>query len=62
MNTETKEKPPEPLLGEKPVIINIGLAVFEDSLRQQGAEVVAVRWRPPRKASADIAALLDRLL
>lgn len=62
MKTEAEGRPPERLLGEKVVLINVGLAVFEDSLRQQGAEVVAVHWRPPGKIGADIEALLDGLL
>ncbi len=53
---------PQRLLGENPVVVNIGLAVFEESLRRQGVDVVTVRWQPRRDVSEDIAALLDELL
>jgi hypothetical protein len=50
------------LLGEKKVVVNMGVEVFEDSLRRQGIEVVVVRWQPPRELPQDVARLLDRLL
>ncbi len=50
------------LLGEEKVVVNIGAAVFEESLRRQGVEVVVVRWQPPRDVPGDVAALLKELL
>ena len=50
------------LLGKRHVVVNIGAAVFEESLRRQGVEVVVVRWQPPREMSDDVAALLKELL
>jgi hypothetical protein len=62
MADEKKPPPQEKLLGEKVVIINLGLAVFEESLKRQGVEVVVVRWRPPRTVPADVASILSDLL
>jgi hypothetical protein len=50
------------LLGERKVIVNLGVEVFEESLRLQGVEVVAVRWQPPAPMPQDVAQLLDELL
>ena len=50
------------ILGEKTVVINIGLQTFEESLKNQEAEVVSVRWRPPRQNPADIEDLLKKML
>ena len=43
------------------VAINLGLESFAESLRDQGAEVVQVDWRPPAGGDAELAALLDRM-
>jgi len=50
------------LLGEEKVVVTIGAAVFEESLRRQGAEVIVVHWQPPREVPDDVAALLKELL
>jgi hypothetical protein len=50
------------ILGEKTVMINVGLEAFAESLKQQNIEVVSVRWRPPRKNPADIEDLLKKML
>lgn len=50
------------LLTESPAFINIGLDLFLDTLQTQGAEVVNVRWRPPRKSPSDIEAILKHIL
>jgi hypothetical protein len=50
------------ILGEKKVVVNIGVEVFEESLRRQGIEVVVVLWQPPRDIAQDVARLLDQLL
>ena len=41
--------------------INVGLESFTDSLRDQGAEVVQVDWRPPAGGDERLANLLTRL-
>ena len=41
--------------------INVGLESFADSLRDQGAEVVHVDWRPPAGGDERLASLLTRL-
>ncbi len=41
--------------------INVGLESFTDSLRDQGAEVVHVDWRPPAGGDERLANLLTRL-
>jgi FdrA protein len=46
----------------KPVsVINVGLEIFSESLRAQGAEVVAVDWRPPAGGDERLANLLARM-
>ena len=50
------------ILGEKAAVINIGLQIFEESLKKQSVQVVSVRWRPPRQNPADIENLLNKLL
>ncbi len=41
--------------------INVGLESFADSLKEQGAEVVWVDWRPPAGGNERLAALLARM-
>jgi hypothetical protein len=41
--------------------VNVGLSTFADALRDQGAPVVDVDWRPPAGGDADTVALLARL-
>ncbi len=41
--------------------INVGLESFADSLKDQGAEVVWVDWRPPAGGNEKLAALLARM-
>lgn len=50
------------LLGEDKVVVTVGVTVFEESLRRQGAEVIVVHWQPPRDVPGDVAALLKELL
>src|SRR5687767_7237338 len=56
----------ESLFNQPLAVINVGLAAFADSLREQQAQVVDVDWRPPQegvprlvmtKTGADIEAL-----
>jgi hypothetical protein len=41
--------------------VSLGLSIFADALRDQGAPVVEVDWRPPAGGDADTLALLTRL-
>ena len=51
----------EKLFGARPNIINIGVRIFYDSLRDQGVKVIHVDWRPPAGGEPDLAALLEKL-
>jgi len=42
-------------------LINIGLEVFADDLRDAGVEVVSLDWRPPAGGNPRLAALLASL-
>ena len=44
------------------VIVCVGPQLFEDALRDQGAEVIPVEWRPPHIQSREIKDLLNQLL
>ena len=52
----------EELLQNGPVVINLGVLGFAESLQDQGVEVVHVDWSPPAGGDAEMAELLDRLL
>jgi hypothetical protein len=41
--------------------VNIGLSIFADALRDQGASVVEVDWRPPAGGDPELLAVLTRL-
>ncbi len=41
--------------------INVGLEIFADSLKDQGAEVVWVDWRPPAGGNERLASILARM-
>src|SRR5687768_3900334 len=41
--------------------VNVGLATFADALREQGAAVVDVDWRPPADGDPAVRAVLERL-
>ena len=41
--------------------VNLGLATFADALREQGAPVVEVDWRPPAGGDPAMLAVLERL-
>lgn len=43
-------------------VVNIGLPLFEASIRNQGASVVGVEWRIPGGGQTDVVAALARLL
>ena len=41
--------------------INVGLASFSESLRQQGATVIHVDWRPPAGGNEKLISILERM-
>lgn len=41
--------------------VNVGVELFKDDLRRQGAPVVQVDWRPPGGGKPELVAALDRL-
>jgi hypothetical protein len=42
-------------------VVNIGLELFAESLREQRVPVVQVAWRPPAGGSQRLASLLGRM-
>ncbi|MCJ7667556.1 MAG: hypothetical protein MUP04_04620 [Anaerolineae bacterium] len=52
----------EELLQNGPVVINLGVREFAESLQEQGVEVVHVDWAPPAGGDTELAKLLDKLL
>jgi FdrA protein len=42
-------------------VINIGIEVFAEDLKEEGVEVVHLDWRPPTGGDPHLAALLARL-
>ena len=67
LERSSKEAPDVPISTEATdssptfAAINVGLESFTDSLRDQGAEVVQVDWRPPAGGDERLASLLTRL-
>jgi FdrA protein len=49
------------LLSRRPVVINVGLELFAESLQAQGVRVVSVDWTPPAGGRQHLLDLLDRL-
>ena len=52
----------EELLQDGPVIVNVGLREFAESVQEQEAEVIHVDWTPPAADDQEMEALLDKLL
>jgi hypothetical protein len=52
----------EELLQNGPVVINLGVREFAESLQDQEVEVVHVDWAPPAGGDTEMAELLERLL
>lgn len=50
------------LLDRGPEAINIGVADFAQSLREQGAVVVEIEWRPRLEVDPKLKQILDRIL
>jgi hypothetical protein len=57
MNTKLQE-----MLDNKPVVINIGVRDFAESLEDQQVEVLHVEWAPPAGGDREMAELLEKLL
>ncbi|HEV2440703.1 MAG TPA: acyl-CoA synthetase FdrA [bacterium] len=53
--------PADALLAAPPRVVNIGLGVFAESLREQGVPVIDVEWQPPAGGDAELLELLERL-
>lgn len=52
----------EELFTQGPVVVNIGVEDFAQSLKVQGIEVTQVDWTPPAGGDLEMAELLDQLL
>ncbi len=50
-----------PRLPDHPAVVNVGLPLFEEALRQQGSSVISVDWRIPGEGDAEVVAALRRL-
>jgi hypothetical protein len=50
------------LLEQGPVVINLGVQDFAESLKAQDVEVVHVDWTPPAGGDREMMELLDHLL
>ena len=42
-------------------VVNVGLGLFEESLRAQGVDVISVDWQPPAGGKQHLIDILDRL-
>ena len=42
-------------------VVNVGLSLFADAIREQGAPVISVDWRVPAGGQPDAVAALGRL-
>ena len=47
--------------GKKIVVINIGLELFADTLKDLDVDVINVDWRPPAGGDKKMAELLNKL-
>jgi FdrA protein len=52
----------EELLQDGPVVINLGVREFAESLQDQEVDVVHVDWKPPAGGDTEMAELLEKLL
>jgi len=50
------------ILGQGSTIINVGLPVFEEALKQQGVRVIPVEIKPSYKIAKDLKSILDNLI
>ncbi|MCX2563186.1 hypothetical protein [Acetobacter thailandicus] len=56
------EQQPSPLFEQTLSVVNIGIDLFAETLRQQSVDVVQVQWSPPATQNEDLMNLLDSLL
>ncbi len=50
------------LLEHPPVVINVGVQDFAETLVAQGARVIHAEWSPPAGGDQEMMTLLDKLL
>ncbi len=49
-------------LGRKPLrVVNVGLEIFEEELKNQSVPVMHVRWRPPAGGKPHLLEILEKL-
>ncbi len=52
----------EKLLNTGPIVVNVGVQGFAESIEEQGTPVVQVDWSPPAGGDQEMVDLLDQLL
>ena len=52
----------EKMISGEPIVVNIGLRAFAESLKDQGIEVVHIDWAPPAGGDQAMIDLLENLL
>ena len=50
------------LLDSGPVVVNIGVEDFAETLQAQGVQVLHMDWAPPAGGDPELMAILDKLL
>jgi FdrA protein len=58
---EARSSPVTPLFRQELQVVSVGVAIFAESLQQQGVKVAPVNWSPPAGGDAELAALLDMM-
>jgi len=58
---ETAGTSVDALLAAPPHVVNVGLGLFAESLREQGVPVIDVDWQPPAGGDPELLELLGRL-
>lgn len=48
-------------LRDGPIVVNVGIREFSESVAEQEAPVIHVEWSPPRELPQDLADLLKEL-
>jgi hypothetical protein len=49
------------VIGQKLMVVNVGLPSFADDMESQGVKVTRVDWKPPASGDAEMLRLLDKL-
>jgi hypothetical protein len=52
---------PKELFNRPVAVVNIGLKIFADALKDQAVPCVHVDWRPPAGGNQDLIAILSKL-